>query len=310
MRIVSLYSGGGGMDEGLRQAGFKTALAVETDPAACATLKQNHPGTEVLQSTVQDAQSTIGRADMVIGGPPCQAFSRATPAPTYDGTEVRRFFEVTQDAGARHWIMENVAQVAKVLKRPDGHNIDVANYGVPQHRVRRIYSDLPVPRRTHGPRKQVALDGRIVEPWVSTGAALGLETGTLVCKRQYEPRPYPLSQPSVTVLTSPRLWYKADREARYAGRPCKDPGKHPSHHIDAPAHCIVTKDYGHGSNFITDGELERKLSTAECAALQGFPPTYVFCGTKTEQQRQVGNALPPPVARAYAAQIALEVPAV
>jgi len=77
-RVLSLFSGGGGLDLGFEQAGFEHAALVDHDPAACATLRQNRPAWPVFEVDVRDFNPTgLGSVDGVIGGPPCQGFSNA-----------------------------------------------------------------------------------------------------------------------------------------------------------------------------------------------------------------------------------------
>jgi DNA (cytosine-5)-methyltransferase 1 len=84
--IVSLFCGAGGLDLGFTQAGFRSVLAVDHDPAACRTFEQNHPQCRVLRRDLATAprRYIVERLSKlpnyvapvgVIGGPPCQAFS-------------------------------------------------------------------------------------------------------------------------------------------------------------------------------------------------------------------------------------------
>ena len=369
MRVVSLYCGAGGMDEGLKQVGIKTSVAVDSDPAACETMRANHPDADVLCGTVEDWTESIGRADMVIGGPPCPEFSTANTKRTGDPSEVNRFWGIVWSSRAKHWIMENVRGVQAVLgHRTDGRLVNCADYGVPQTRIRMIYSNLPVPPRTHSRAGgQATLFGGRLEKWVSVSQALGLDciqwhnenagktyragkpSYTVLAQdprlgiciedrshpdgwRQYpadrpaivlqtdtrlfvvnrtnrgsgnDSRTRPADAPAETVTTQNKVWIKADRDAEYADKKCKT--RHPSNRLVAPAGTVVAKDYSHGSNFVTDGRYERRLTLPELAKLQGFPDGYLWRGNKGQRMRQIGNAVPPPVIKAYAAAL-LEVP--
>ena len=108
MRILSLYCGAGGIDEGLKQAGVHTTLAIDQDRDCCLTMQANHPDTEVVQSSVAGMEASLGRFDMVVGGPPCQNFSTTNTKKTMDPTEVNRFFRIVKETGAKHVMMENV----------------------------------------------------------------------------------------------------------------------------------------------------------------------------------------------------------
>lgn len=118
--VISLFSGAGGLDIGFDQAGFRTAVLVELDPACCQTLRKNMPGVPVLEgdlSQIKTSQilSTAGlkplEAALVIGGPPCQSFSLAGKRMGLDdprGRLVLEFIRVVREALPKAFVMENV----------------------------------------------------------------------------------------------------------------------------------------------------------------------------------------------------------
>ena len=120
LKVISLFSGAGGMDLGFRRAGFDIALAVEADPNCCATLRLNCPGTRVLEARVEDVPSADilreaglapGEAALVIGGPPCQPFSLAGRRGGLGdprGAMLMEFVRVVRDALPAAFVMENV----------------------------------------------------------------------------------------------------------------------------------------------------------------------------------------------------------
>src|SRR5579864_5823702 len=84
-KAISLYTGAGGLDLGFEAAGFATAVAVEIDPEAVATLRANRSW-PVLDRDIHSIDSAElleraslgeGEADVLIGGPPCQPFSKS-----------------------------------------------------------------------------------------------------------------------------------------------------------------------------------------------------------------------------------------
>jgi len=91
MKILSLYSGGGGIDEGLKQAEIKTDIAIDYNYDACRTLKMNHPDTEVICGRVGDYVESLPKASIVVGGPPCPEFSRANIGRTFNMCEINNF---------------------------------------------------------------------------------------------------------------------------------------------------------------------------------------------------------------------------
>src|SRR5450432_451026 len=84
-QVISLYSGAGGLDYGFEAAGFETAVAVEIDQACCNTLRRNRSWAVIERSIFDVPSNEIldaghlkrGQAAVLIGGPPCQPFSKA-----------------------------------------------------------------------------------------------------------------------------------------------------------------------------------------------------------------------------------------
>ncbi|MEM1260379.1 MAG: DNA (cytosine-5-)-methyltransferase, partial [Bacteroidota bacterium] len=120
MKVISLFSGAGGMDIGFEQAGFEIVLAVEKDLACCNTLKKNKPDLNVLQGDVSEltgkeilnlANLKRTEAAMVIGGPPCQSFSLAGKRKGMDderGKLVLEFARLVKEILPVAFVMENV----------------------------------------------------------------------------------------------------------------------------------------------------------------------------------------------------------
>lgn len=85
LKVLDLFAGAGGLSSGFESAGFDIAWAVERDPAACETLKRNHPTCHVYSEDINHVLACIrqglagypsrGQVDVVVGGPPCQGFS-------------------------------------------------------------------------------------------------------------------------------------------------------------------------------------------------------------------------------------------
>jgi DNA (cytosine-5)-methyltransferase 1 len=171
-KIISLFSGAGGMDIGFEKAGFEVAVAVELDPTCCQTLRKNRPNTPVIEADISKLKTSeilkiaglnVLETGLVIGGPPCQSFSLAGKRLGMNeprGRLVLEFIRIVRESLPVAFVMENVKGMAnwhkgealnaikEALKEPvlfEGVNykytiqhkiLNAVNFGVPQHRER------------------------------------------------------------------------------------------------------------------------------------------------------------------------------
>lgn len=174
LTAISLYTGAGGLDLGFEAAGFETRVAIEMDDDCVATLRANRSW-PVVHRSIHDATSADlldaaglepGEADVLIGGPPCQPFSKCGYWATGDArrladsraSTVEAYFRVLRDTKPRAFLMENVAglafrgkdegvelirQIVASINREQGtsYNVELlvlnaADFGVPQTRER------------------------------------------------------------------------------------------------------------------------------------------------------------------------------
>lgn len=196
LTVVDLFCGAGGLSEGFRQAGFKSLVGTDFDPWAGATFTWNHAkhGTKFVLGDLRDRDvkdalnAAIGSkpVDVVVGGPPCQAFSqvrnhqRIIDDPR--NSLYREFVQVVADLSPRIFVMENVpglqslaggevrAQILEDLRiggryRVQSQVLDAADYGVPQVRERVIFigvrSDLGL-EPSFPERKRVAANLKLL----------------------------------------------------------------------------------------------------------------------------------------------------
>lgn len=171
-KVISLFSGAGGMDIGFEMAGFKTAVAVEFDKSCCETLRTNKPNLPIIQGDLAQitTQEILEAANLkptepalVIGGPPCQSFSLAGKRMGMDdprGMLVLQFIRVVRESLPVAFVMENVKgmvnweggkaieAIMNEISEPIIYNgqkyeykvtksvLNAADYGVPQFRER------------------------------------------------------------------------------------------------------------------------------------------------------------------------------
>ncbi|MFI5350879.1 MAG: DNA cytosine methyltransferase [Elusimicrobiota bacterium] len=161
--IVDLFSGAGGLSEGFRQAGYRIAAGSDVDPDACATYALNFPEARTICGDIREPivrgalLDAAAGAQLVVGGPPCQAFSqmrnhsRLIEDPR--NALYREFVRIVGELEPMGFVMENVPGLeqmgAKVqvledlgLKgayRVTAQVLDAADFGVPQTRQRIVF---------------------------------------------------------------------------------------------------------------------------------------------------------------------------
>lgn len=170
--MISLYTGAGGLDLGLEAAGFRTAVAVETDPDAVATLEANpRRGRRIIAEEIGDVSTRKllrraglrkGEAALLAGGPPCQPFSKSANWRNPHGAArglldhrsdtIAQYLRVLLEAQPAAYVLENVFGLAYRVNRQalemlrtglqkagytfTGAVLNAADYGVPQIRER------------------------------------------------------------------------------------------------------------------------------------------------------------------------------
>ncbi len=161
--VLDLFSGAGGIAEGFRQAGFRTVLGNDSDPDACATFRQNFPEALTVHGDIRDSRikrqilEAAGDADVVVGGPPCQAFSQMrNHSRIIDDPRnllYKEFVSIVADVLPQAFLLENVTGIDQMGFREqisadlelDGEYlvspqvIDAADVGAPQTRSRLIF---------------------------------------------------------------------------------------------------------------------------------------------------------------------------
>ncbi|MBB3762273.1 MULTISPECIES: DNA cytosine methyltransferase [Xanthomonas] len=333
LNCISLFSGCGGMDLGVEAAGFKVRVATDAEPLCSKTYQKNFPGVPFIVRKIGDLSTSelleaaglqAGEVDLLIGGPPCPAFSksrfyrtdkpRALEDPVAKET-VGGYLRVLKEAKPKAFLLENVKGLAYgVHKEALDHILDsarklgykttvtiinAADFGVPQIRERCLVmgfkGDAPrSPIPTHG-----KVPGESVLPWVTAGAALGdLDTKEM-----------------------------ASFEGHFAG------GKHHELLCQIPPgenYLFFTEERGHENpqfkwrsrywSFLLKLSRElpswtiqarrsnnmgpfhwrsRILRIEEIKRLQTFPDDFTLEGTIERQWRQIGNAVPPLVAEQF-----------
>lgn len=316
VRVLDLFAGAGGLSLGLEEAGFTIAAGAEIDRDACESFAKAHPAAEVLAGDVGRVsfEPWQGAIDCVVGGPPCQPWSiggkQLGSDDPRDGWP--KFIEALRVVKPKAFIAENVAGLDTGMRKPyfqsllekleDLHFnvahrvLNAADYGVPQNRLRLVIVGL---RAGHFDFPQPSYGGPGQDPRRSAGSVIqdapfGIPNRSVVTyARQPDIRPNPydghvfngggrpidLSKPSPTLLASM--------------------GGNKTPWVDTMG--IVPAYHSHllsgGAPRAGQVPGARRITAEEAALLQTFPPGTHFAGRRSSCYRQIGNAVPPLLAR-------------
>jgi DNA (cytosine-5)-methyltransferase 1 len=316
-KIVSLFSGAGGMDLGFKEAGFTIAVAIDIAAAAIRSHKRNFSRTKAIVGDLIELQPAGVLAHVqeklqpneriaVIGGPPCQGFSRANSASQADDPRnglPKLYLEIVREL-QRHYtvefiVLENVLGIrdkkhaktyAALVAGIKTLGFDVtekelcaADFGVPQNRRRVILSGLRDGQNYTSvrPRKRKGV--------VTVREAIGDLVEPTYFSHKLQPEDIPFH---------PNHWTMRPRSLRFT-RPNQPDATGRSFKRLKWDVASPTVAYGHREIHIHPNG-HRRLSIYEAMILQGFPSTFVLEGNLSEQVEQVSNAVPPPLARSVA----------
>lgn len=300
---VEVCSGAGGQALGLEQAGFVPLALVERDASCCATLRLNRPAWPVIEGDLRDFDGRPFRgADLFAGGLPCPPFSIAGRQ-LGERDERNLFpqaFRLVEEIQPRAVMIENVKglmgpafdgyrrsldqEFAKLGFETFWHLLNASDFGVPQLRPRVVIVAL---RRDLAPVYEPPEPSMQAPP--SVGETLHRLMGSSGWKgaSAWRKRAAGIAP---TVVGGSHKHGGPDLGPTRAKRAWAQMGVDGHGVADAPP----------GPDFRGDP----RLTVPMVARLQGFPKEWQFAGRKTAAYRQVGNAFPPPVARAVGAQIA------
>ena len=301
MKIVSLFSGAGGLDLGFKMAGHNIIWANDLYGDAVETYKVNLGDHIVCKDIFTVEENEVPDCDIVIGGFPCQGFSVANTKRNINDERNQLYKQLIRIINAKQpkfFLAENVKGIFSLAKgdvlkmilndltsigyKVQAKILNSADYGVPQLRQRVFFIgvrndvnysiDYPAP--TH------CSDGSHGLPkWIGVGDALSI-------------LPDP-DEPN-TIPNHDYSKYKL-RFNGYLGHRTIDPLK------PAPTVTARGDDKG-GVVVLHHPNNQRRMSCRELATVQSFPIDYAFIGNRSSVYRQIGNAVPPLLACAVAKQ--------
>ncbi|MXN66707.1 DNA (cytosine-5-)-methyltransferase [Stappia sp. GBMRC 2046] len=318
--ILSLFSGCGGLDLGFEMAGYKTALAFDIRPHSISSWNRNRPQNpcghvaDITQLSLEALDRAFGSKFApfgVIGGPPCQSFTKANHFRSDADPRsklVNSFFTLAlQLHNTRRpldfIVMENVRELARaqegLLLKSEIKRLEEANFSVNTFELNA--KDFGVPQNRHR-LFLVALNSQLIG-----SKRFRLPTSTITHKTVRDalfdlPEPVYFSKSSTTENKPyhPNHWCMTPKSRRFFDGSLKA-GACSSRSFktlawDQPSKAV---SYGHREVHVHPSG-KRRLSVFEAMRLQGFPDKFVLNGTLSAQVDQVSEAVPPPLAEAVA----------
>lgn len=336
MNVIDLFCGCGGLSYGFEQAGVNILLGIDNDKMALNTFEHNHNDAksicgDITKINYHDIKTVIGnkRIDLIIGGPPCQGMSLSGPRKFDDPRNklYLSYIRLVKEMKPKAFVIENVPGLVSlfsgqikdsIIERLSslGYHINYkilcsADYGVPQKRKRVVFVGL----------KKSIFDFDLINklPEVTCEMALS-DLPPLIDVlgndiSNYETEPTNDYQKLMRIYSNnvrnhiaaahtervKKIISLVPDGGNYKNLPDEYKNSRNFHvawtrfRSDRPAPTI---DTGHRHHF--HYKYNRVPTVRECARLQSFPDNFIFEGNKTQQFRQVGNAVPPLMAQAIA----------
>lgn len=292
MKVVSLFSGAGGLDLGFKMAGHEIIWANDLYEDAVETYQHNIGDHIICEDISNISTDDIPDCDIIIGGFPCQGFSVANTKRSETDERNALYKQLIRVIAAKRpkfFLAENVKGITNFAKGKvfqmilnDFSNLgyvvnhevlNAADYGVPQTRERVIIigvrNDInfiyTYPKPPHNKNGDKGLP-----KWVSVADAM-----------------LPIPDPDLPNKLPNHEYSKYKLQFNgYLGHRALDPEK--------PAPTVTARgDNKGGVVILPHPNAQRRMSCRELAAVQSFPLDYEFFGNRSSVYRQIGNAVPP-----------------
>ena len=321
-QILSLFCGAGGLDLGFERAGYSIGVAIDIRQSSVRTYNHNRPAgrghvSDITQLGAEDLDRLAGERFApfgIIGGPPCQSFSIATRSSEDDHRHdlpfefVRILGELNQRAPVGFFVFENVPgllqkrhaeRYSAIQAAFAGEGFEVSSavvnaswFGVAQNRRRLILAGI----------------NRSLYPGLEWSPPKSEATKPIPVKSLLRNLPDPAfwkrNLDRSKIKPHPNHWCMTPKSKNFETPGALMPGT-------ARGRSFRTLDWNQPSPTVAYGNREvhvhptgrRRLSVYEAMLLQGFPTSYEFCGTLSDQISQVSEAVPPPLAHAVACSV-------
>lgn len=325
MKIISLFSGCGGLDLGFERAGFEIPIANEYDPTIWETYKINHPSTKLIEGDIRNIQESDFPDDIdgIIGGPPCQSWSEAGSLRGINDSRGKLFYDyirILKSKQPKFFLAENVSgmlanrhseAVRNIIEmfKECGYDLTVSlvnakDYGVPQERRRVFYigfrRDLGVRFQfpvgsTADDKKKLTLRDTIwdLQYTAVPAGARNYHNPKAINNNEFFTGAY---SPIFMSRNRVKGWDEQAFTVQASGRQCQL-------HPQAPKMKFVEQNK---REFVRGKEyLYRRMTIREIARIQGFPDDFKFIYNYTDDAyKMIGNAVP--VNLAYEVAVAIK----
>lgn len=321
MKLISLFTGAGGLDLGFEKAGFDIVWANEFDNTIWETFEFNFPKVKLDRRNIIDVPaSEIPNADGIIGGPPCQSWSEAGAGRGIDDSRGQLFYEyirILKEKQPMFFLAENVSGILlprhrvafnEILRqfKNVGYNIsykllNVKDYGVPEDRLRVIVVGYH--------RNKVGVSFKFPK---QINYKLTLKDAIFDLRLAKPAKPY--NKTNGDILQTPNHEYMTGGfstiyMSRNRVRSWDEPsftiqagGRHAPIHPKAPKMLFIEQN----KRIFVPGkeDLYRRLSVRECARIQTFPDSFIFkYSNVADGYKMIGNAVPVKFAEIIAIEI-------
>lgn len=313
MKVISLFSGCGGLDLGFERAGFEIPVANEFDKTIWETFEKNHPHTTLLKEDIRNLRDADfpDEMDGMIGGPPCQSWSEAGALRGIDDERGKLFFDyirILRSKQPKFFLAENVSgmlsnrhseAVQNILSLFEscGYHVSITlvnakDYGVAQERKRVFYigfrKDLKIDfvfpdGSTKKDEDKITLRDVIWDLKETAVPAADKNQHNLHAVNNHE---YFVGDYSPIFMSRNRVkaWDEQAFTVQASGRQCQL-------HPQAPKMVKVGQN---DCRFVLGKEhLYRRMTIREVARIQGFPDDFQFIYSNTnDAYKMIGNAVP------------------
>lgn len=325
MKILSLFSGCGGLDLGFEKAGFNIPIANEFDPTIWETFKINHPKTKLLECDIKNIKEDDlpNNFDGIIGGPPCQSWSEAGAMRGINDSRGQLFYEyirLLKIVKPKFFLAENVSGMLSTKHKEAVENfialfkecgydvsltlVNAKDYGVAEERKRVFYigfrNDLNIKFKfpegsTKDDNKKITLRDVIwdLKDTVVPALEKNYHNNNAINNNEYFVGAY---SPMFMSRNRVKSWDEQAFTVQASGRQCQI-------HPQAPKMLFISQNK---REFVKGKEhLYRRMSVREIARVQGFPDDFKFVYNYVDNAyKMIGNAVP--VNLAYEIAIAIK----